>query len=110
MLSSLFITISGVFLAAVLRGFTGFGFGLAAVPLLSLALPPAEVVPLVVTLQVVIGLGGLRAAWTECDWQAVGALIPGLLAGVPIGFVILTMVPANPVRLIIEQSSPHRSG
>jgi uncharacterized membrane protein YfcA len=101
MLSSLIITISGVFLAAVLRGFTGFGFGLAAVPLLSLALPPAQVVPLVVTLQVIIGVGGLRAAWPECDWRSVGALFPGLVAGVPIGFLVLTMVPANPVRLII---------
>ncbi|MEA2739036.1 MAG: hypothetical protein QOH05_2343, partial [Acetobacteraceae bacterium] len=55
MISSLIVTMAGVLAASVLRGFTGFGFGLAAVPLLSLALPPAEVVPLVVTLQVIIG-------------------------------------------------------
>lgn len=58
--SNLIITTTGVFAAALLRGFTGFGFGLAAVPLLSVTLPPAQVVPLVATLQVVIGLGGLR--------------------------------------------------
>ena len=34
----------------LLRGFTGYGFGLAAVPLLSLVLPPAKVVPFVVML------------------------------------------------------------
>ena len=66
MISSLIVTMVGVFVAAVLRGFTGFGFGLAAVPLLSLVLPPAEVVPLVITLQVVIGGAGLRAAVAEC--------------------------------------------
>jgi uncharacterized membrane protein YfcA len=92
---------AGVFAAAVLRGFTGFGFGLAAVPLLSLALPPAEVVPLVVTLQVVIGVAGLRTATAECYWRAVRLLSPGLLLGVPIGLVILTTLPANPVRLAI---------
>lgn len=101
MICSLIVTIIGVLAAAILRGFTGFGFGLAAVPLLSLALPPAQVVPLVVTLQVVIGLVGLRAAVTECDWRAVRMLAPGLLIGVPVGLLILTSLPANPVRLTI---------
>ena len=59
MLPALFIAVFGVFAASVLRGFTGFGFGLAAVPLLSLALPPARVVPFVVVLQVIIGLAGV---------------------------------------------------
>jgi uncharacterized membrane protein YfcA len=98
---SLIVTLVGVLAAAILRGFTGFGFGLAAVPLLSLALPPAEVVPLVVTLQVVIGVAGLRAAATTCDWRAVRLLSPGLIIGVPIGLLILTELPANPVRLVI---------
>jgi uncharacterized membrane protein YfcA len=101
MIYSLIVTMVGVFAASVLRGFTGFGFGLAAVPLLSLALPPAEVVPLVVTLQVVVGVAGLRAASAVCDWRAVRLLLPGLIIGVPIGLLILTMLPPNPVRLTI---------
>jgi uncharacterized protein len=101
MLSSLFVTMAGVLLASVLRGFTGFGFGLAAVPVLSLALPPAEVVPLVVTLQVIVGGAGMRAAWKQCDWRSVGLLLPGLVVGVPIGLLILTEIPANLVRLTI---------
>ena len=101
MISSLIMTIIGVFAASVLRGFTGFGFGLAAVPLLSLALPPVGVVPLVVTLQVVIGIAGLPAASKECDWRAVRLLAPGLVIGIPIGLLILTTLPANPVRLVI---------
>jgi uncharacterized membrane protein YfcA len=101
MTSSLIMTMIGVLVAAVLRGFTGFGFGLAAVPLLSLSLPPAEVVPLVVTLQVLVGVAGLRAAAGQCDWRAVGLLAPGLVIGVPIGLLILTELPANTVRLTI---------
>jgi uncharacterized protein len=101
MIYSLFAAMAGVLFASILRGFTGFGFGLASVPLLSLVLPPAEVVPLVVTLQVVIGLGGIRAAWRHCDWRAVWALVPGLVCGVPIGLVILTLLPPNPVRFTI---------
>ncbi len=39
--SPLVIVLFGVLVASLLRGLTGFGFGLAAVPLLSLALPPS---------------------------------------------------------------------
>lgn len=91
----------GVFLAAILRGFTGYGFGLAAVPLLSLVLPPAQAVPFVVVLQVVVGAIGLRETLPHCDWRSVRALYPGLLLGVPMGITVLSLVPANPVRLVI---------
>jgi uncharacterized membrane protein YfcA len=97
----LLIAVLGVFAASVLRGFTGFGFGLAAVPLLSLALPPTKVVPLVTVLQVLVGVAGLRAAWRLTDWRSVLGLGPGLVLGVPIGLAVLTEVPPNGVRLMI---------
>lgn len=98
---SLVIALLGVLSASALRGFTGFGFGLASVPLLSLALPPDQVVPLVVVLQVLIGILGLKDAAKQCDWPAVFTLFPGLILGVPIGLMILTTLPPNPVRLVI---------
>jgi uncharacterized protein len=101
MAETLLTAVFGVFAAALLRGFTGFGFGLAAVPLLSLALPPAKVVPFVVVLQVIVGASGLRQAWRICDWSAIRGLIPGLVLGLPIGLVVLTVFRANPVRLAI---------
>ena len=101
MLETLLIAVFGVFFAALLRGFTGFGFGLAAVPLLSLALAPARVVPFVVALQVIVGVGGLRGAWRLCDWRAVRGLSPGLALGTPAGVAMLTAFRADPVRLAI---------
>jgi uncharacterized protein len=71
------------------------------VPLLSLALPPAKVVPLAVVLQVVVGVTGLRQAWPLCDWRSVAGLSPGLVLGIPTGLVLLTAFGANPVRLAI---------
>jgi hypothetical protein len=101
MAETLLTAVFGVFAAALLRGFTGFGFGIAAVPLLSLALPPAKVVPFVVVLQVIVGVGGLRQAWPLCDWRAVRGLCPGLVLGIPIGLAVLTAFGADPVRLAI---------
>jgi uncharacterized protein len=101
MVGSLLIAVFAVFAAALLRGFTGFGFSLAAVPLLSLALPPTKVVPFVVALQVIVGVVGLRKAWRICDWRAVRGLSPGLVLGIPLGLVVLTAFSADSVRLAI---------
>jgi uncharacterized membrane protein YfcA len=101
MVETLVIAVFGVFAAALLRGFTGFGFGLAAVPLLSLVLAPAKVVPFVVVLQVIVGVVGLRSASRLCNWHAVGGLSPGMVLGIPIGVVALSAFPADPVRLAI---------
>src|SRR3954453_8086477 len=104
MLTTMLIAMFGVLAASVLRGFTGFGFGLAAVPLLSLALPPAKAVPLVVALQAIVGVGGFRGAWKLCDWRAVRGLTPGLAVGVPAGLLVLTAFSPNSVRLAIGVS------
>jgi uncharacterized protein len=101
MVETLAIAVFGVFAAALLRGFTGFGFGLAAVPLLSQVLAPAKVVPFVVVLQVIVGVVGLRSAFRVCNWHAVAGLSPGMVLGIPIGVLALTAFPANPVRLAI---------
>ena len=99
--STLLIAVFGVLTAAVLRGFTGFGFGLAAVPLLSLALPPAKVVPFVTMLQLLVGAAGLRAACRLTDWRTVWGLAPGLVLGIPMGLAVLTAFRPNQVRLVI---------
>jgi uncharacterized membrane protein YfcA len=101
MVSTLLIAVFGVFAASVLRGFTGFGFGLAAVPLLSLAFPPARAVPFVIVLQAIIGVAGFRGAWRRCDWRAVAGLTPGLVLGIPAGLLVLTVFAPNTVRLAI---------
>ena len=101
MVETLLIAVFGVFAAALLRGFTGFGFGLAAVPLLSLALPPAKVVPFVVVLQVIVGVGGIATGLAVVRLARGRGLSPGLVLGVPIGLLCLTAFRANPVRLAI---------
>ncbi|HEY1935842.1 MAG TPA: sulfite exporter TauE/SafE family protein [Acetobacteraceae bacterium] len=101
MLGTFLIAVLGVLAASLLRGFTGFGFGLAAVPLLSLALPPARVVPFVTVLQVLVGMAGLREARSLADWRAVFGLLPGMVLGIPLGLLVLTEFSPNHARLAI---------
>jgi hypothetical protein len=101
MLVTILFVVLSAFVAALLRGFTGFGFAIAAVPLLSLALTPARVVPLAVVLQVLASALDLRAAARITDWRSLVSLSPGLVAGTPLGLLLLTRLSANDARLTI---------
>ena len=95
------VAVPGAFLAALLRGFTGFGFVMAAVPLLSLALPPREVVPLALLMQIEVGLMDMPHSLRHCDWPSLRWLVPGMVAGTPIGLLVLTHLSATSARLAI---------
>ncbi len=89
-----------VFLSGVLRGLTGFGFAIAAVPLLSLVLEPRAAVAAVVLLQLAIGLTDAPKAWGEA-WRApLPWLIAGAVVGTPAGMAALRLLPPAPARLI----------
>ena len=90
-----------VFGAAFLRGFTGFGFGLASVPALSLMLSPVVAIPLSLLLVMLAGLRQLPKIRHLADWRSVWILVAGSLLGSPIGIWILTALPANVTRVVI---------
>lgn len=90
-----------VFIAGLIRGFSGFGFAVVAVPLLSLVLPPVMVVPTVLLLQFGISLDGLPAAWAQSDRRSLITLAVGAAMATPLGLWMLTLLPASSVRLVI---------
>ncbi|WP_315831300.1 sulfite exporter TauE/SafE family protein [Bradyrhizobium prioriisuperbiae] len=94
-------TLAAVFAAALLRGFTGFGFSLAAVPLLGLFMAPSQAVPVAVGLQLLAGLIDLRAASRACHWPSLRWLIVGAVIGSPVGALVLSVVPAPMARIVI---------
>jgi uncharacterized protein len=101
MIHTALFAVPGAFLAALLRGFTGFGFVMAAVPLLSLALPPTAVVPLALLLQIEVGLLDLPGAVGLCDWRSLAWLAPGMLLGTPLGVLVLLGLSEDRARLAI---------
>ena len=100
MLMTLVFVVLSAFCAALLRGFTGFGFAIAAVPLLSLGLPPSRVVPLSVLLQILASVIDLRSAARTTDWRSLAWLSPGLVIGTPVGLMLLTQLSAQHARLM----------
>ena len=79
-----------VFVAYLVRGVAGFGSGLIAVPLLSLAVPVPAVVPLVVALDYI---GSVSQGVRNLDavvWREQLLLIPFMAVGIVLGIVVLS--------------------
>ncbi|PJE27632.1 hypothetical protein SAMN06297129_0418 [Pseudooceanicola antarcticus] len=92
---------TAVFAAAVLRGLTGFGFALAAVPALSLFLDPAQAVTIAILLQCMVGLRDLALMRKLVQFRALGLMGAGALIGTPLGIWGLTLLPADVMRLVL---------
>jgi uncharacterized protein len=90
-----------VFVGAMIRGFTGFGFGIAATPLLVLLFPPAEIVPPILILQVLAGIQIYLRTRGHVDWKLLLPSLVGALAGIPLGTLALDLLDGDSMRLII---------
>jgi hypothetical protein len=90
-----------VFGAAIVRGYSGFGFSLLAIISLSLLLPPAEIVPSIFIMEVAASLHLLPGVWRDIHWGALTWLAIGCLVGTPFGVYALAHVPAEPMTLAL---------
>ena len=101
-LLSLLYVLGTVFFAALIRGYAGFGFSALCVSSLALMLPPAEVVPIVILMEVAASLGMLPSVWQRIRWRAIGLLLVGTMLGVPIGIYSLLVFSESLSRLLIS--------
>jgi uncharacterized protein len=93
--------IGAILFAAILRGFTGFGFALAAVPLASLVLPPSRTVAAVLVMQLGIGLRDCVMEWRQSDRPGIARLTLGAALGLPLGVLALALAPAAVTRAVL---------
>jgi uncharacterized membrane protein YfcA len=77
------------FVAALARGFSGFGSALIFVPLASTAIGPRAAVPLLLIIDGVAAAGLIPGAWRHADKRDVGTMSVGALAGIPLGAWVL---------------------
>jgi uncharacterized protein len=90
-----------IFLASIVRGFSGFGFSLLAITSLSLVLPPAQVVPSIFMLEVAASLRLLPEVWRDVHWRSLSPLLIGCLIGTPLGVWLLANTPAPPMQVAL---------
>jgi len=91
-----------VFAAAIVRGYSGFGFSLLAITALSLALPPAAIVPSIFMLEVAASLHLLPGIWRQIHWRSISLLLLGCVVATPIGVQLLAGLPVAPMRIALS--------
>lgn len=92
---------TAAFLAALVRGLTGFGMAILLVPLLGLMLLPVEAVTVSNLLGLLIGLAGLRAAWAGAERRSVATIGLLAMAATPVGLWLLHATPPELARVLI---------
>lgn len=91
--------ITCIFLAAIVRGFSGFGFSLLSITSLSLVLPPSQVVPSIFMLEVAASIRLLPEVWRDIHWRSLAPLLVGCIVATPFGVWLLAHVPTPPMQI-----------
>ena len=91
-----------VFVAAFVRGYSGFGFSAMVIAASSLVTNPLNFVAVVVVLEAVMSLQAARGAGPDVDWRRVGFLLAGAAVGLPLGLWALTGISEDTARAVIS--------
>lgn len=100
-LSSLALLLIAGLVGGMVRGYSGFGFALAAVPLLNLVFLPSQTIPSVLIIECLIGAFSLAGERAHVAWPALRWLITGAAIGTPLGVMFLTHAPADLTRIFV---------
>ena len=91
-----------ILFASFVRGFSGFGFSASSVSLLSFILPPKEIVPIILLLEIIASFLMIPNIWKKINWKFVFYLLLGVLIGTPFGVSLLSILKPEITHLIIS--------
>ena len=89
------------FVAGLARGFSGFGAALIFMPIASTLIGPKLAAPLLLVIDMVLGLGLLPKAWPKSNKRDVGLISLGALVGVPLGAAMLVRLDPIVIRWML---------
>ncbi|MDO6763397.1 sulfite exporter TauE/SafE family protein [Agarivorans sp. 1_MG-2023] len=95
------IMIPVVMLAALVRGFSGFGFAAIAVIGMNLIFSPQQSVPVILSLDLLCSINLWRQARQQANYTILKKLIIGSFLGIPLGLALLILLPAETLKLAI---------
>lgn len=91
-----------VFVAGIVRGFTGFGSALLAVPALAVIYGPVQAVVIEVLIEIPVCLGLLPTALRHAERRTILPMIAMFTLFVPVGAVLLTVTNPDLVKVLIS--------
>jgi uncharacterized protein len=93
---------SACLVAFVVRGLSGFGASMIGIGSLSLLLPPAQVVPAFLALELLTTAHLLPGVWRQVDWRSLRWVIAGCALATPFGLLLLTGLDVGLMRMLVS--------
>ncbi len=90
------------FVAAFVRGYSGFGFSALVVASSGLVTNPLNFVAVVMICEFLMTFQQWRGVWRQVSWWRVVTLMAGALVGVPLGLWALTGIGVEAARAVIS--------
>ncbi len=100
--TALAFALIAIFLAAIVRGYSGFGFSLLSVTALSLVYPVAKIVPVIFSLELAASIHLLPSIWKDIHWRSLLPLAIGCLVATPLGVSALASLDATLMQLFMS--------
>lgn len=91
-----------IFLAGIVRGFSGFGSALIAVPILAYLYGPAAAVVIEVLIEIPVVLYLLPNAVRNAHHKTIGPMLAMFAVGVPLGAALLSWVDPHPMKIALS--------
>ncbi len=88
--------------AFIVRGLSGFGSSMIGIGALSIVLPPAQVVPAFLAVELLTSVNLLPGVWRQIDWRSLRWVIAGCALSTPFGLTLLAQLDPNPMRLLVS--------
>jgi len=97
-----FALLTAALVAAVVRGYSGFGFSAIVIAGASLVIAPAALVPALFILEIIASIRMLPSVRHEIDYSNFWPLFAGCVVGLPAGQFLLIHLPADTIRLYLS--------
>lgn len=87
--------------AGVVRGFSGFALSALIMAAGVMILPPIELIPICLILELTASILMARGGWKEADRSVVWGLVIGSTVGVPFGVLTMMALPVETSKLVV---------
>jgi uncharacterized membrane protein YfcA len=99
--ATLALIVAGAFVGGFVNGLTGFGTALSGLPLWLQAVEPLIAAQLASACSIVGHAASLPHVWHAVDWRRLAPMLVAGLIGVPIGTLILPLIPLNAFKMTV---------
>ena len=95
------VAVPAILLTGVSKGGFGSAIGGVGVPLMALAISPAQAAAILLPILCLMDLVGFRVYYGKWDWANLRILIPGGMVGIAVGALTFGLFDENSLRLLI---------